>query len=28
MGLRRPVHIPLFSKARIVAALHRHGIYW
>jgi hypothetical protein len=28
MGMRRPVHIRLFSKARIVAALHRHGIYW
>jgi hypothetical protein len=28
MGMRRPVHIRLFSKARIVATLHRHGIYW
>jgi len=28
MGMRRPVHVRLFSKARIVAALHRHGIYW
>jgi hypothetical protein len=28
MGMRRPVHIRLFSTARIVAALHRHGIYW
>jgi len=28
MGMHRPVHIRLFSKARIVAALHRHGIYW
>jgi hypothetical protein len=28
MRMRRPVHIRLFSTARIVAALHRHGIYW
>jgi hypothetical protein len=28
MGMHRPVHIRLLSKARIVAALHRHGIYW
>jgi hypothetical protein len=28
MGMRRPAHIRLFSTARIVAALHRHGIYW
>jgi hypothetical protein len=28
MGTRRPVHIRMFSTARIVAALHRHGIYW
>jgi hypothetical protein len=28
MGMRRPMHVRLFSKARIVAALHRHGIYW
>jgi hypothetical protein len=28
MGMHRPVHIRMFSKARIVAALHRHGIYW
>jgi hypothetical protein len=28
MGMRKPVHVRMFSKARIVAVLHRHGIYW
>jgi hypothetical protein len=28
MGMHRPGHIHLWSKARIVATLHRHGIYW
>ncbi len=28
MGMHRPRHIRLFSPGRIVAALHRHGIYW
>jgi hypothetical protein len=28
MGMHRPGHIRLWSTARIVATLHRHGIYW
>jgi hypothetical protein len=28
MGTRKPMHVRMFSKARIVAVLHRHGIYW
>jgi hypothetical protein len=28
MGMHRPGHIHLWSTARIVATLHRHGIYW
>jgi hypothetical protein len=28
MGMHRPGHIRPWSTARIVATLHRHGIYW
>jgi hypothetical protein len=28
MHMHRPGHIRLWSTARIVATLHRHGIYW